>query len=172
LGNVSTFLKILKSANNSGLKAKSERSDQLILKGPTIFESEYIYCFSKVDGSVWIDLTFFSVSIFFNSFLSSRPRVIVRETFLDYNFFVFKDELSFYQKNSIFFGSSKFGLYFGMLNSNFAKLKDRQISDVVIRLIVANIFKIAVRIRGIKKIDKSFVFIIMTRGYFCWILKN
>ncbi len=63
-GNVSTFLKILRSANNPGLKAKLEGNDQLILKGSVIFESKYIYYFLETDGSIWMDLIAFSTSIF------------------------------------------------------------------------------------------------------------
>ncbi len=44
-GDVSTFLKILKSVNNLKSKAKSEDNDQSIPKDLVTFEGEYIYCF-------------------------------------------------------------------------------------------------------------------------------
>ena len=59
-----------------------------------------------------------------------------------------------------------------MLDSNFAKLKDRQAPDIAIRLIIANVFKTTVRINKTKKTNEFFVFIIMTKGYFYQILKN
>ena len=66
-GGVSTFLKILRSVNNPGSKAKSEKNNQSIPKGSIILESECIYYFSKVDNAILIDLATFSVFILFNS---------------------------------------------------------------------------------------------------------
>ncbi len=51
-GDISTVLRIPRSANNPGSKAKSKESDQSILEGPTIFEDKCICCFSGVDDSV------------------------------------------------------------------------------------------------------------------------
>ncbi len=51
-GDILIFLKIPRSANNPGLKAKSEKNNQLILKSSTVFKSECICCFSKIDNTV------------------------------------------------------------------------------------------------------------------------
>ncbi len=59
-----------------------------------------------------------------------------------------------------------------MLDSNLAKLKDRQTPDIAIRLIVADILKTTVGIKKIKQIDKSFAFAIMTKGYLYQTLEN
>ncbi len=78
----------------------------------------------------------------------------------------------FVKKILFFFGSGKLGFYFGMLGNNFVKLKDRQIPDIAIRLIVTNVFRIAIRMKRIRKTDKLFVFAIMTKSHFYRILKN
>ncbi len=59
-----------------------------------------------------------------------------------------------------------------MLDNNFVKLKDRQTSDIVIRLIVANVFRTTVRINRVKKTNESFVFIIMIKGHLYRTLEN
>ncbi len=72
LGDVSTFLRILRSVSSSGLKVKLEGSDQSILEGPTIFEDKCICCLLGIDGLVWMDLAVSSVSIFSNSSMLER----------------------------------------------------------------------------------------------------
>ncbi len=52
LKDISIFLKIPRSANNPGSKAKSERNDQSILEDLAIFEDEYIYYFLGIDGLI------------------------------------------------------------------------------------------------------------------------
>ena len=44
--------------------------------------------------------------------------------------------------------------------------------DIVIKLIIVNIFGTTVQISRIKKVNEPFVFTIMTKGYFCRTLKN
>ena len=76
-------------------------------------------------------------------------------------------------KGALFlFGSSKLGLCLGMLGSNLVKLRDRQTSNIAIRLVVADVFGVTIRINKVKKIDKPFALVIMTKGYFYWALKN
>ncbi len=58
-----------------------------------------------------------------------------------------------------------------MLNNNFVKLKDRQVPNIAIRLIVVNVFKTTVRINKIRKTNEPFAFIIITKGYLHRILK-
>ena len=136
------FSRIPRSANNLRSKAKSEGNDQSILKGLAVFEGEYTYCFLRVDNSIWIDLTAFSASILSNSFISFRLQIIIRKTFSNYNFFCFQRRTIFSSKKILFFfGSDKFEFYLRILDNNFAKLKDRQIPNVVIRLIVVNAFR-------------------------------
>ncbi len=52
LGNIPTFLKIPRSVNIFGSKAKSEKSNQSIPKGLTIFKGECIFYLSEVDSSI------------------------------------------------------------------------------------------------------------------------
>ncbi len=66
----STLLRILRSANNPRLKAKSEKNNQSIPKSSTILEGKCTCYLSEADGSIWIDLTAFSASTLFNSFIS------------------------------------------------------------------------------------------------------
>ena len=83
-----------------------------------------------------------------------------------------KTDYLFTKRTSFLFNLGKLGFYFEILNNNLAKLKDRQIPDIAIRLIVTNVFKTTVRIKKIKKTNESFIFIIITKGYFYWTLKN
>ena len=94
-GGVPTFLGIPRSANNPGSKAKSERSDQSILKGSVIFKSKYTYYFLETNDSVWIDLAGFSISTLFNSSILERPQDIVC--------IIFQTTFSFGSINGIFF---------------------------------------------------------------------
>ncbi len=48
--------------------------------------------------SIWINPTVSSVSILFNSSISSRSQTIVRKTFLNYNFFCFRKRAIFSPK--------------------------------------------------------------------------
>ena len=82
-------LRILRSANNLGSKAKLEGNDQSISKDPTIFENKYTCCFLRTNDLIWIDLTLFSVSTLFNSSILERPRWTVYIIFSNYIFFWF-----------------------------------------------------------------------------------
>ena len=78
----------------------------------------------------------------------------------------------FIKRILFFFDLNKFRFCLRILSSNFAKLKDRQTPDIVIRLIIADVFETTVRINRIKKVNEPFAFIIIIKSYLCWTLKN
>ena len=63
------------------------------------------------------------------------------------------------------------GVYLICAELGFVKLKDRQVPNIAIRLIVVNVFKTTVRINKIRKTNEPFAFIIITKGYLHRILK-